>query len=70
VVGVVLNLAVFFGLHVLFPPDGRIALPALDGMALAALISFVGMLRWKWDIMAVVLGGALSGLVYKWVFAM
>jgi chromate transporter len=71
VVGVVLNLAVFFGLHVLFPPDGRIALPALDGMALAlALITFVGMLWWKWDIMAVVLAGALSGLVYKWVFAM
>jgi chromate transporter len=70
VVGVVLNLAVFFGLHVFFPPDGRMALDRLDGVAVAiALVAFVGMLRWKWDIMVVVLGGAIFGLVYKLVLA-
>jgi chromate transporter len=70
VVGVVLNLAVFFGLHVFFPPDGRIALDWLDGVAVAiALVAFVGMLRWKWDIMVVVIGGAIFGLVYKLVLA-
>jgi len=71
VVGVVLNLAVFFGLHVLFPPDGKIALAQLDGAALTiALVAFIGMLRWKWDIMVVVLGGAIFGLVYKLALAM
>jgi chromate transporter len=71
VVGVVLNLAVFFGLHVLFPPDGKIALAQLDGVALTvALVAFIGMLRWKWNIIVVVLGGAIFGLVYKLVLAM
>jgi len=71
VVGVVLNLAVFFGLHVFFPPDGRIELLHLDGIALAvALVAFVGMLRWKWDIIVVVLGGVVFGLLFKLVLAL
>jgi chromate transporter len=71
VVGVVLNLAVFFGLHVLFPPQGKILFAQLDGTALAlAAAAFIGMLRWKWDIMVVVLGGAILGLVYKWMLGM
>lgn len=66
VVGVVLNLAVFFGLHVFFPPDGKILIDQLDGVALAvAALAFVGMVRWKWDIFLVVAGGAGFGLIYK-----
>jgi chromate transporter len=66
VVGVILNLAVFFGLHVFFPPHGKIALAHLDGAALMiTLVAFIGMARWKWDIFLVVLGGAGIGLIYK-----
>src|SRR6185503_629248 len=63
VVGVILNLAVWFGIHVLFPP-GR----AIDWFALAvSLIAFSGMLRWKWDIVPVVLGAGLLGLFYRMI---
>jgi chromate transporter len=59
-VGLVLNLAVWFAAHV-FPS----AKPA-DGFAIAlSAVAFVGMLRWKWDIIPVVLGCGAIGLVYK-----
>ena len=71
VVGVILNLAVFFGLHVLFPPQGKILLSHLDWTALAiTLVAFSGMVRWKWDIFVVVLGGAGIGLIYKLMLGM
>lgn len=61
VVGVVLNLAVWFALPVLFPaPD------VIDWFAVAAgIIAFLGMLKWKWDIIPVVFGAGLLGLIYK-----
>lgn len=60
VVGVVLNLAVWFGIHVLFP-TGR----GLDWFAVVvASVAFIGMLRWKWDVIPVVVGGGLLGLFY------
>jgi len=60
VVGVVLNLAVWFAINALFP--GR---AAIDWFALAiSVIAFVGMLRWKWEIIPVVLGSGLLGLIY------
>ena len=60
VVGVVLNLAVWFGIHVLFPNDG-----GLDWFALAVgTVAFAGMLRWKWDVIPVVLGSGALGLIY------
>jgi len=60
VVGVVLNLAVWFGLHVLFPQPH-----ALDWFALAvATVAFIGMLKWKWDVIAVVIGSAMLGLIH------
>jgi chromate transporter len=59
VVGVVLNLAVWFGLHVLFP-TGRM----IDWFALALSgIAFIGMLRWKWGIIPVILGSGMLGLI-------
>jgi chromate transporter len=60
VVGVVANLAVWFGGHVL-APDGK-----LDVFALAmGLVVGVGLTRWKWDVVPVVIGAGLAGLVYK-----
>lgn len=61
VVGVVLNLAVWFGLHVLFPEA-----QAVDWFAVVVgLTAFAGMTRWKWDIIPVVIGSGLLGVVYK-----
>jgi chromate transporter len=66
VVGVILNLAVFFAIHVLFPGSGGPASRNLDPVALTiAVATFVGMVRWKWDILLVVLLGAGAGLLYK-----
>lgn len=60
VVGVILNLALWFGLHVIFPPNGNV-----DWFALVVCaVAFIGMLRWKWDIVPVVLGSGLVGLIY------
>jgi chromate transporter len=61
VVGVVVNLAVWFGLNALFPNHQR-----LDWLALAlALVALIGMLRWKWDVIPVVIGSGLVGLIYR-----
>jgi len=67
VVGVVLNLAVWFGGHVLFPPldDGR----RVDVFALAlAAIAFVGLWRGKWSLIPVIAGAGILGVVYQFVF--
>jgi chromate transporter len=60
VVGVILNLALWFGLHVIFPRDGNV-----DWFAFVVCsVAFFGMLRWKWNIVPVVLGSGLLGLIY------
>jgi chromate transporter len=60
VVGVILNLAVWFGLHVILPSGGR-----LDWFALAMSFAiFLGLLRWKWNVIPVVLGSGLLGLAH------
>jgi len=60
VVGVILNLAVWFGVHVIFPPGGNV-----DWFAVVVCaIAFVGMLRWKWSIIPVILGSGMLGLIY------
>ncbi len=60
VVGVILNLAVWFGVHVIFPTGGSV-----DWFALVVCaITFAGMLRWKWNIVPVILGSGLFGLIY------
>jgi chromate transporter len=57
---VILNLAIWFGLHVIFPP-GKHA----DWFALIiCVVAFVGMLRWRWNIVPVVLGSGVLGLIY------
>ena len=63
VVGVVLNLFVFFTRHMLFPEVG----PHFDWFALtAAAVAFVGMQRWKWGMIPVIIGSALAGGAWKW----
>ncbi len=59
VVGVVLNLSVWFAWHVVVPVSGQ-----LDWIAgAAALVFFVLLQRFKWDVLAVVGAGAAFGLV-------
>ncbi len=61
VVGVILNLAVWFGLHVILPPGQKV-----DWFAAAVCaVAFFGMLRWRWNIVPVILGSGLLGLIYK-----
>jgi chromate transporter len=63
IVGVILNLAVWFALRVFFPSAG-----AIDWFAIVlCLAAFVAMLRYKIDIIPVVLGSGLIGLIYKFV---
>jgi len=61
VVGVVLNLAVWFGMNALFPGGA-----AVDWFAvIVSLVAFIGLLRWRWDIIPVVLGAGALGLIYQ-----
>ena len=65
VVGVVMNLAVWFALNALFP--GR---AAIDWFALAvSVVAFLGMLRWRWEVIPVILGSGLLGLLFKFATA-
>ena len=61
IVGVILNLAVWFGLHVFFPSVG-----VIDWFAIAlCAAAFVAMLRYKIDIIPVVLASAMLDVIYK-----
>jgi chromate transporter len=58
VVGVILNLAIWFALHVMFPKEG------IDWFAiLLGLAALIAMLRWKLGVIPVVLAGGLIGLL-------
>ena len=61
IVGVILNLAVWFALHVFFPNAGTIDWFAIVVCAAA----FVAMLRYKMDIIPIVLASGLVGLIYR-----
>jgi chromate transporter len=59
VVGVVLNLAVWFGQHVLFPGQ------AVNWFGLAvAILALAGMQKFKWDVIPVVIGSGIAGLLF------
>ncbi|MAR89739.1 MAG: chromate transporter [Pseudomonadales bacterium] len=61
VVGVILNLALFFGQHVLFP--GGLG-QGLDWLALGWMLAALGMLYWlQWSILRVVVLSAVLGLI-------
>jgi chromate transporter len=76
VVGVVLNLAVWFGLHTLFGTVTDISrlgmvipvpqLRTLDVFALGlAAVMFIGMWRFRWGIIPVVVASAVLGFCYR-----
>jgi chromate transporter len=66
VVGVVLNLAVWFGLHVFFPHGGA-SVAATDWFAVAvSAAAFVAMQRFKVGIVPVVLASGALGLGWSW----
>lgn len=70
VVGVILNLALFFGWHVLWPQGTADAPFAGDFawfQALVALVAFIALWRFKVDILKVIGACALVGLGYAWV---
>jgi chromate transporter len=57
---VVLNLAVWFGMHALFPGG------AIDWFAVGVgVTAFAGMLRWRWDIIPVVLAAGTLGMLFQ-----
>ena len=61
VVGVVLNLAILFTYHTLVPDTG-----GFDWYALAAsVIAFIGLQRFKLDMIAVIIGSAGAGYIWK-----
>ena len=63
IVGVVLNLAVWFGLRVFFPGNG-----AVDWFAILLCASaFVAMLRYRIDIIPVIIGSGILGLLYNFL---
>lgn len=63
VVGVIASLAVHFGAEVIFP--GRVS---VDWLGLALVVGgFVGLVRWKWGVIPVILAGAAIGLARRWV---
>jgi chromate transporter len=67
VVGVVLNLAVWFGIQVLFPQAGQGR--TVNWFAIVvSVVAFVGIIRWKWDVIPVVIGAGILGILYQVVF--
>ena len=61
VVGVILNLAVWFGRTILFPDAGRV-----DWFAFTiAGVAFVGLWRWKWNLVSVVIGAGAAGWLWR-----
>jgi chromate transporter len=64
VVGVIVNLALFFGWHVLWPAgkDGPFEWPA----ALIALAAAIALFRFKRGVIEVIAGCALAGLAWNW----
>jgi chromate transporter len=63
IVGVVLNLAVWFGLRVFFPASGTVDWFAV----LLCATAFVAMLRYKIYIIPVIIGSAIVGLSYHFL---
>ncbi len=65
IVGVILNLAVWFGWQVFHPAAGR-----FDALAaLIAVVAFAGMMRWKWNVIAVIGACAFAGWLMRFAAA-
>jgi chromate transporter len=57
-VGVVLNLAVWFGWHILFPREGRFSVFS----AVVAIVSLLALIRFNLGVLAIVGFGLACGL--------
>jgi chromate transporter len=79
VVGVIANLAVTFGILTLFERvrsvdvfGGRVPVPVLSSIdpfvAVVAAAAFIGMWRFRWNVLWIVIGAALAGLLRLLVF--
>jgi chromate transporter len=70
IVGVILNLAVFFAWHTFWPP-GIAATAILDNLQLypllLAVLAFIALWKYRLDIMTVILTGAALGVVEFWM---
>lgn len=62
VVGIILSLAIYFGSQVIILESTKIDLFAL----FTAIAAFFGLWRLRLNIVYAVLGGGLSGMIYKW----
>jgi chromate transporter len=78
IVGVVLNLALWFAINTLFSTvrtvdvlGGPVPLPvwsSADGFAIGvAAVAFIGLWRYRWNVVPVAVGSAICGLVYTLV---
>jgi chromate transporter len=76
IVGVILNLALWFAIHTLFTSvrdvtvaGGPVPVPVWSSVDLFAVlvagIAFIGLWRYRWNVLWVVAGSALAGLVYQ-----
>ena len=62
VVGVIFNLALWFGAAVLFPKNATVNWPGI----VLAVVAFIGMQRWKWGVIPVVLASGALGALRMW----
>jgi chromate transporter len=76
IVGVILNLALWFAIHTLFTSVREVTVngspvpvpvwSSVDWFAvLVAGIAFIGLWRYRWNVLWVVAGSALAGLIYQ-----
>lgn len=63
VVGVILNLALFFGYHVVWPHGLQGSIDGLSGVV--SLIALVALIRFKMGVIPVITACGLIGLIYK-----
>ncbi len=63
VVGVIINLALWFGVAVLFPKNA----PVNGFGTVLAVLAFIGMQRWKWGVIPVVLASGALGALWMWL---
>ena len=69
VVGVILNLAMFFALHVLWPTSEGLDLSGTFEWvaALIGIAAFIALVRFKVGVMTVIIASALLGLAYQFI---
>ena len=56
-----LNLAILFASHVLVQSTGRFNWFAF----FVSVVAFVGILRWKWNVVPIILASGLAGLIFQ-----